>query len=67
MAMYEDRVGLYETFYVGGNECDYDTFPSPGWYWWTCLPGCLPDGEACGPFLTEQEARENAEDEELLM
>jgi hypothetical protein len=22
----------------------------PGWYWWSCLPGCLPDGGAFGPF-----------------
>ena len=21
-----------------------------GWYWWSCFPGCLPDGEPCGPF-----------------
>lgn len=24
----------------------------PGWYWWYCQPGCLPDGEAAGPFET---------------
>jgi hypothetical protein len=27
-----------------------------GWYWWTCLPGCLPDSEAMGPFKSELEA-----------
>ena len=27
-----------------------------GWYWWPCFPGCIPDGEAVGPFKTEREA-----------
>ena len=27
-----------------------------GWYWWACLPGCLPDGEPMGPFATERDA-----------
>jgi hypothetical protein len=31
-----------------------------GWYWWSCFPGCLPDGEAQGPFETEEEALEDA-------
>lgn len=31
-----------------------------GWYYWFCLPGCLPDGEAIGPFATEEEALEHA-------
>ena len=31
---------------------------SPGWYWWSCLPGCLPDGDPIGPFATEEEANE---------
>jgi hypothetical protein len=33
-----------------------------GWYWWTCFPGCLPDGDANGPFDTEEEALEDAQD-----
>ncbi len=28
----------------------------PGWYWWACLPGCLPDGDRMGPYTTEEEA-----------
>lgn len=34
----------------------------PGWYWWACFPGCLPDGEPSGPFATEQEAIDNAQE-----
>tara|TARA_Y100000310_G_scaffold330958_1_gene403646 strand:+ start:180 stop:422 length:243 start_codon:yes stop_codon:yes gene_type:complete len=28
----------------------------PGYYWWSCFLGCLPDGEPSGPFDTEAEA-----------
>lgn len=31
-----------------------------GWYWQACMPGCLPDGEPCGPFETEVAALEDA-------
>lgn len=35
------------------------------WWWWSCFPGCLPDGDPVGPFETEAEAladaREGAE------
>lgn len=33
----------------------------PGWYWWACFPGCLPDGDPVGPFETEEDACEDAE------
>lgn len=33
---------------------------SPGFYWWLCSPGCLPDSDPIGPFETEQEAIEDA-------
>ncbi len=54
--------GSFETFYafkgdrinLDGEECE------AGWYWWPCFPGCLPDGEANGPFSTEEEAISNA-------
>lgn len=28
----------------------------PGWYYWYCFPGCLPEGDPTGPFKTEEEA-----------
>jgi hypothetical protein len=31
-----------------------------GWFWWSCSPGCLPDGCAIGPFKTSKEALEDA-------
>lgn len=29
---------------------------TPGWYYWFCFPGCLPDSDPIGPFETEDEA-----------
>lgn len=31
-----------------------------GWYWWSCLPGCLPDGDPSGPFKSPAAARRDA-------
>jgi hypothetical protein len=31
-----------------------------GWYWWECYPGCLPDGDAFGPFTTSYRALKDA-------
>lgn len=38
-----------------------DEYPA-GWYWWSCFPGCLPDGEPMGPFATKEEALADARD-----
>jgi hypothetical protein len=32
----------------------------PGFYWWSCSPGCIPDGEPIGPYDTEHEATAEA-------
>ena len=44
-----DQYGSFEVFFDNA-----DT--GPGFYWWPCFPGCLPDGEPIGPFQNEQEA-----------
>ena len=31
-------------------------FYAQGWYYWYCLPGCLPDSEPYGPYLSHQGA-----------
>jgi len=36
--------------------------PEAGFYWQSCFPGCLPDGEPVGPFATEAEALADAQD-----
>jgi hypothetical protein len=45
---YADRV-LAESFGRG-----------TGWFWWTCQPGCLPDGPPTGPFATSYGALRDA-------
>lgn len=42
-----------------------DTSPEDhaGWYWWSCFPGCMPDGDAEGPFETEALALADAREE----
>lgn len=53
----------YEVFYRSLAEnaadgwLDEDGAPYPeGWYWWSCQPGCLPDGDAIGPFESRADA-----------
>jgi len=43
-----DLYGSFEIFWH--NRGDYPDNREPGWYWWPCFPGCIPDGEATGPF-----------------
>lgn len=43
-----------------GELCEHDT--PAGWYWQTCFPGCLPDGEPVGPFNTQEEAVADAQE-----
>lgn len=35
-----------------------------GWYYWFCFPGCLPDSDPIGPFASEQEALNDAQESE---
>lgn len=37
---------------------------SPGWFWWTCECGCLPEGPPTGPFGTSYTAYRSALDGE---
>lgn len=69
-----EAYGSFQTFYADQGDCadlakaeiaagvpaeDRITY-QPGWYWWACFPGCLPDGEPMGPFESEQAAIEAA-------
>lgn len=68
-----------ETFYMSqadidqaridnGGHDDDTPYTEPGYYYWFCLPGCMPDGDPVGPFKTEAEAladmRDNNDEEE---
>ena len=41
---------------------DGDLELTSGYHWWTCFPGCLPDGDPNGPFETEELALADAQD-----
>jgi hypothetical protein len=52
-----------EVFWHDGGELIEGEEPAGrGWYWWACLPGCLPDSDPHGPFATEAEALASAQD-----
>ena len=34
-----------------------------GWFWWTCLPGCLPDSDVNGPYDTRELALADAQED----
>ena len=36
---------------------------APGWYYWACHAGCMPDGEPIGAFPNEDLAIEDCEQE----
>jgi hypothetical protein len=64
-----DDIGTVEIFYFDGirvaeGDCwsdeDGETLPE-GWYWWTCIPGCMPDSDPHGPFTTKTKAMDDAE------
>ena len=53
-----ESFGSFEVFYEsrGFKQVLADRQIEPGFYWWACLPGCLPDSDPVGPFQTEAEA-----------
>lgn len=56
-----------EVFYMHesiwfGMEGDFH-YDDSGWYYWYCLPGCLPDSDPVGPFDSYEAALEDAQDE----
>lgn len=61
----EDKpYGSFEVFWSDGysDEASDKGVNAPGWYWWACFPGCMPDGDAVGPFNTSQEAYDDAQE-----
>ena len=54
----QEAYGSFEVFWPweGGHG------EGAGWYWWSCFPGCLPDGERNGPFGSSQAAHEDADE-----
>lgn len=46
--LWENEDELFQNGYEEPNE--------PGYYYWFCLPGCMPDSDPIGPFETEEDA-----------
>ena len=63
----QEPYGSFEVFYMdrwpdsGKRE---EAWPElmPGWYWWSCSSGCLPDSDPNGPFAYSQQAHEDADE-----
>lgn len=49
-----NEYGSFQVFEVDADNPDLDIPEEdrlePGWYWWACFEGCIPDGEPSGPF-----------------
>jgi hypothetical protein len=62
----EDLYGSFEIFWDDGdNGRNFDgdgQLVKPGWYWWACFPGCMPDGEPMGPFADSRQALQDADE-----
>lgn len=44
------------------SECCSAFLLTPGYYYWYCFPGCLPDSDPVGPFGSYEEALEDAQE-----
>jgi|TARA_R110000824_G_C14916471_1_gene647231 hypothetical protein len=59
--------GAFEIFFMdnwpdgGDHEEEWVEF-EPGWYWYACSPGCLPDSDPTGPFASSQQAHHDADE-----
>ena len=59
--------GRFEVFWHGGtigssSEYENPFANKPGWYWWSCFEGCLPDSEPYGPFASSLDAMCDADE-----
>ena len=60
--MTRNEMTLYGKESCWYNDDDKEWLES-GWYYWHCLPGCLPDGEPIGPFGSKSQAIRDARDD----
>lgn len=59
----QEPYGSFEVFFHDNQNPGYlSTGQDGGWYWWSCFPGCMPDGEPNGPFAYSQQAHEDADE-----
>jgi len=62
----QEPFGGFEIVWVMYGVYDEDHYTedqsAAGWYWQSCLPGCLPDSEPSGPFGSSQAAHKDADE-----
>ena len=62
--VWTDKLGRQHNSFMDENQSESgnDSLCSDGFYWWSCLPGCMPDSDPLGPFATEAEALADAQE-----
>lgn len=56
-----EAYGSFEVWWDSPGDDEDDAPRLAGWYWWACSPGCMPDGEAEGPFASSWLAKWDAD------
>ena len=59
-SMLDFAIDQFGKTYYGAVDTDLKPSEVLGHYWWPCLPGCLPDNDAVGPFDSEHDAIQDA-------
>lgn len=57
-----ETYGSFEVYWSDGEQDEDGSISGAGWYWIAQFPGCMPDGEASGPFATSTKARIDADE-----
>ena len=52
----DERTGDTVEIFFADNSLAKSFGTRPGWHWWSCLSGCLPDAMPHGPFATSYAA-----------
>lgn len=64
MQVYSDPLREADPHALPDVEVFYQAEEEPGWYFWFCFPGCLPDSDPIGPYRTKRAAIAAARGEE---
>ena len=63
-----EEYGSFEIFWQNAQQATWSGHGepteelTPGWYWWSCFPGCMPDSGRNGPFASSRQALEDADE-----
>lgn len=61
--VFDSEAGYHRFHAEDGSEFgSFEIFWAEGWYWHACFPGCMPDGDASGPFASSRQAMYDADE-----